>query len=153
MNEPRVLVSACLLGCHCRYDGRDNLDSRIASEAAKRGWIPVCAEILGGLTTPRVPAERLGEKIVGKDGSDVTDAFFRGANEVAHLAALYGAKYALLKERSPSCGSGIIYDGTFTGARAAGDGATAQKLKRMNIQVFGETQLDELLERLKEEHA
>lgn len=150
MNEPRVLVSACLLGCKCRYDGRGNLDSAVASEAAKRGWIPICPEILGGLTTPRVPAERLGDKIVGKDGSDVTNAFHRGAAETARIAKLYGAKYAVLKERSPSCGSGMIYDGTFSGVRVPGDGMTAQKFKQMGIQVFGETQLDSLLAILEE---
>ena len=153
MNEPRVLVSACLLGCKCRYDGRGNLDSAVASEAAKRGWIPICPEILGGLTTPRVPAERLGDKIVGKDGSDVTNAFHRGAAETARIAKLYGAKYAVLKERSPSCGPGIIYDGTFTGARVPGDGATVEALKALNIRIFGESRLNELLALLEEEHA
>ena len=129
MNEPRVLVSACLLGCRCRYDGNANLDSRIASEAAARGWIPVCPEILGGLTTPRAPAERKDGEIVTNAGQTVTDAFLRGATEAARLAKLYGAEYALLKER---------------------DGMTAQKLKQMGIQVFGETQLDSLLAILEE---
>ena len=150
MNEPRVLVSACLLGCRCRYDGNANLDSRIASEAAARGWIPVCPEILGGLTTPRAPAERKDGEIVTNAGQTVTDAFLRGATEAARLARLYGAEYALLKERSPSCGSGIIYDGAFSGVRVPGDGMTAQKLKQMGIQVFGETQLDSLLAILEE---
>ena len=150
MNEPRVLVSACLLGCRCRSDGNANLDSRIASEAAARGWIPVCPEILGGLTTPRAPAERKDGEIVTNAGQTVTDAFLRGATEAARLAKLYGAEYALLKERSPSCGSGIIYDGAFSGVRVPGDGMTAQKLKQMGIQVFGETQLDSLLAILEE---
>lgn len=150
MNEPRVLVSACLLGCRCRYDGNGNPDSRIAAEAAARGWIPVCPEILGGLTTPRAPAERRGGEIVDRDGRIVTDAFLRGAKEAARLAELYGVKYALLKERSPSCGSGTIYDGTFSGVRVPGDGMTAQMLKDMGIRVFGESQLDLLLAVLEE---
>ena len=75
MNEPRVLVSACLLDCKCRYDGRGNLDSAVASEAARRGWIPICPEILGGLTTPRVPAERLGDESGGRVGSGVPNTF------------------------------------------------------------------------------
>ena len=153
MNETRVLVSACLLGCRCRYDGNANLDPRIAAEAAARGWIPVCPEILSGLTTPRAPAEWKDGEIVTNAGRTVTDAFLRGATEAARLAKLYGAKYALLKERSPSCGSGIIYDGTFTGARVPGDGATAEALKALNIRIFGESRLNELLALLEEEHA
>lgn len=151
MDEPRVLVSACLIGCRCRYDGRANCIPKIAEQAKKRGWIPICPEILGGLPTPRTPAERKGNRVVAKDGRDVTEFFRRGAEEAAQMAALYGAKYALLKERSPSCGSGLIYDGTFTGTRVPGFGATAEKLRDMRICVFGESELTALLERLEEE--
>ena len=151
MHEPTVLVSACLIGCRCRYDGKTNCISAIAEEAKKRGWIPICPEILGGLPTPRTPSERKGEKVVAKDGKDVTEAFARGAEEAATIAKLYEAKYALLKERSPSCGSGLIYDGTFTGTRVPGFGVTAEKFKAMHIAVFGESQIAELLKLLEEE--
>ena len=151
MPKPCVLVSACFIGCHCRYDGRSNQIPEIAELARKYGWIPICPEILGGLTTPRTPSERCGERVIAKDGKDVTDAFERGAEEACFLAKLYNAKYALLKERSPSCGTGIIYDGTFTGTRVPGFGVTAQKLNALGIRTFGESRLKELLNLLEEE--
>ena len=147
---PRVLVSACLLGVICRYDGKCAEAEAVRREACARGWIPVCPEQLGGLCTPRTPAERRGDRVCTRDGGDVTEAYRRGTEEALRLAKLYGAKYALLKERSPSCGSGIIYDGTFSGMRVPGDGMTAQKLKQTGIQVFGETRLDSLLAILEE---
>ena len=107
--------------------------------------IPVCPEIFGGLPTPRVPAERQGSKIMTQDGQDVTQQFVRGTAEVLRLADLYHCKAALLKERSPSCGSGQIYDGTFTKTLTEGDGLTAEMLKRKDIAVYGESQIGELV--------
>ena len=150
---PRVLVSACLLGVTCRYDGKCAEVEAVRREACVRGWIPVCPEQLGGLCTPRTPAERQGDRVCTRNGGDVTEAYRRGAEEALRLAKLYKAKYAVLKERSPSCGSGIIYDGTFTGTRVPGDGATAEALKALNIRIFGESRLNELLALLEEEHA
>lgn len=147
--QPRALVSQCLLGVPCRYDGACARKEDVCREAAARGWIPVCPEILGGLCTPRTPAERQGERVVARDGTDVTAAYRRGAEEALRLAKLYGARYALLKERSPSCGSGTIYDGTFTGRRVPGDGVTAGLLKANGIEVFGETELSEMIQRMK----
>lgn len=144
--RPRVLVSQCLLGAPCRYDGRCAGNEDVRREAAARGWIPVCPEILGGLPTPRVPAERQGERVVARDGADVTAAYRRGAEEALRLARLYGAKYALLKERSPSCGSGAVYDGAFCGRLVPGDGVTAALLKAHGVAVFGETELAKLIE-------
>ena len=107
--------------------------------------IPVCPEQLGGLPTPRVPAERRGERVVAQDGRDVTGAFARGAAEAAGLAECFHVRYALLKERSPSCGSGAVYDGTFSGTLTAGDGVTAAALKAAGIPVYGESLTNKLL--------
>ena len=141
----RILVSACLMGVHCRYDGENNQIPELAKLLKNHVCIPVCPEILGGLGTPRPPAERLGSKFVTKDGQDVTDAFLKGAAETGRLADLCGCKAALLKERSPSCGCGQIYDGTFTGTLTEGDGLTAQLLKKQGLTVYGESQISELL--------
>ena len=148
---PRVLVSACLLGATCRYDGKCAEAEAVRREACVRGWIPVCPEQLGGLCTPRTPAERQGDRVCTRNGGDVTDAYRRGAEEALRLAKLYGAKYAVLKERSPSCGSGEIYDGTFTGTRVFGDGVTAELLKKNDIAVYGESRIGELIQKLKME--
>lgn len=142
----RILVSACLLGVSCRYDGKSNSLPQLEALLKKHTCIPVCAEILGGLPTPRAPAERHGGKVITKDGQDVTEAFIRGAAEVLRLAKLYRVKAALLKERSPSCGSGDIYDGTFTQTLTPGDGLTAHLLKQHGIAVYGESQIGELVQ-------
>lgn len=149
--KPRLMVSACLLGVNCRYSGEGGCipEAQALMDAAE--LIPVCPEILGGLPTPRTPAERLGERVVTRDGADVTAAYARGAEETLRLAERFGAKLALLKERSPSCGAGEIYDGSFRHARVPGDGVTAQLLKARGVTVYGESRVAELLERLKEE--
>ena len=134
----RVLVSACLLGIRCRYDGAEKLDGAVAALAEKYELVPVCPEQLGGLPTPREPSERRADTVVSRSGADVTAQFRRGAEQALHLARLYGCKAAVLKERSPSCGSGEIYDGTFTGALTAGDGVTAELLKANGMTVYGE---------------
>ena len=140
-----LLVSACLLGVRCKYSGGDNLCPQVAALRERFQLIPVCPEQLGGLPTPRCPAERLGGKIVTEDGRDVTEQFLRGTAEALRLCDLYHCKAALLKERSPSCGSGQIYDGTFTHTLTEGDGLTAQMLKKKGVEVYGESQLEELI--------
>ena len=140
----KVSVSACLLGTACRYDGKSKADSRVISLIKKANLIPVCAEILGGLPTPRVPAEIVGDKVIRRDGADVTEEYVRGAKEVLRLAELYGCRYALLKERSPSCGKRLIYDGTFSGTLSEGDGITAKLLEEHGISVFGESETEKL---------
>lgn len=112
--------------------------------------VPVCPEILGGLPTPRTPSERQGERMVSKTGADVTAAYRKGAEEALRLARLFGCRKALLKERSPSCGRGQIYDGSFSGRLIPGDGVTARLLEQEGIAVFGESQLQQLLETLKD---
>ena len=142
--EP-LLVSACLLGTACRYDGKSKPVPQMEALMAKYQLIPACAEQLGGLPTPRIPAERCGDRILTRDHRDVTAQYSRGAQEILRLAKRFGCKKAVLKERSPSCGHGQIYDGTFTGTLVSGDGFTAQLLEENGIQVFGESQWEELL--------
>lgn len=141
---PVVLVSACLLGVCCRYNGGGVLEEQLQAMMPAVTLIPVCPEIMGGLPTPREPAERVGERILTRSGTDVTAEYEKGAGEVLRLAKLYGSTCAILKERSPSCGSGIIYDGTHTQKLTNGDGITAALLKRNGIRIFGESNIDEL---------
>ena len=140
-----ILISGCLLGICCRYDGNGKLIDNFEELSKKHHLIPVCPEQLGGMTTPRLPAEIAGTRVIMKDGSDVTAAFTRGAIETLRLAKLYGCTVAILKERSPSCGSNIRYDGTFSGALTTGDGITAGLLKANNITVYGESEIHKLL--------
>ena len=139
-----ILVSACLLGVACRYDGGGAQWPPVLALIKRHRLIPVCPEQLGGLPTPRVPDEILNGRVLGSDGSDNTEAFVRGAHEVLRLAELLGCRYAVLKERSPSCGSGTIYDGSFSHTFVEGDGVTAQLLKKNGIQVFGESDIPQL---------
>ena len=138
----KILVSACLLGVRCRYDGKSKPHPAVERLLEQHTLIPVCGEILGGLPTPRVSAERQGARVVTADGRDVTAAYRRGAEEVLRLAKLYGCKAAVLKERSPSCGSGRIYDGTFTGTLTDGWGVTAELLRDHGICVIGESEAE-----------
>lgn len=105
----------------------------------------MCPECLGGLPIPRAPSECIGDKVMSKTGGDVTESFRRGAEEALHIALAHGCCAALLKERSPSCGSGSIYDGSFTGALVDGDGVAAALLKEYGIPVYGESRAQELL--------
>lgn len=141
----KLLVSACLMGVGCRYDGKSNELPQLAELLARHDCIPACAEVFGGLPTPRVPAEIAGDRVVNKEGRDVTAQFTRGAEEVARLAKITGCTAALLKERSPSCGRGQIYDGTFTKTLVEGDGLTAKALKDLGLTVYGESELAKLL--------
>ena len=142
----RILISACLLGCRCRYDGASKPQPWLEALAGRHTLVPVCPEQLGGLATPRPPAERRGGRVVTREGGDVTAQYRRGAEEALRLCRLLGCEAALLKERSPSCGSGTVYDGTFTGTLTAGDGVTAALLRAHSIPVYGESQIEELLD-------
>ena len=142
-------MSACLLGVNCRYDGGGKAIAGIAELMGLAELIPVCPEILGGLPTPRTPSERRDGRVIAHDGRDVTAAFRRGAEEARKLAELFGARTALLKERSPSCGSGEIYDGSFSGGLMPGDGVAAELLKSSGIEVFGESRIEELIDALR----
>lgn len=142
------VISACLAGCRCRYDGDDNLVDRFKEMVEQGQAVFVCPEQLGGLSTPRPPAEIVGgtgedvlngtARVVTKQGEDVTEQFVRGAEEALRMAQLVGAREAILKERSPSCGSTLIYDGTYSGAKRPGHGVTAALLERHGIHVYSE---------------
>ena len=142
-----ILISGCLLGLSCRYDGQTKgLDRELIEKLqAKHNLIPACPEQLGGLPTPRTPSERIGEGIFMDNGADVTVQYRRGAEQSLYLAQLFGCKAAILKERSPSCGCGEIYDGSFSGKLTAGDGVTAELFKAAGIPVYGESRVEELL--------
>lgn len=143
----RILISTCLLGANCRYSGEEGSIVPEISELQKEfELIPVCPEVYGGLPTPRLPAERQGNRVVTKEGGDVTEAFQRGAEETLKLARLFHCSYAILKENSPSCGAGMIYDGTFTGKKISGHGVTAALLQKNGIQVIGESQIKGFLQ-------
>lgn len=133
------------MGVHCRYDGGGRMLAELPELRKRYEIIPVCGEVMGGLPTPRIPAERNGNAVFNRNGEDVTEPFRRGAEEVLRLAECFGAKRALLKERSPSCGSGEIYDGTFSGKRKEGYGMTAELLLANGIAVYGESRVRELL--------
>ena len=141
----KILISACLLGVPCRYDGQSKEHPAVQALLKNHQLIPLCPEQLGGLPTPRPASERQGERVVNNQGRDVTAEYQRGAEEALRLAQLLGCDCAVLKERSPSCGSGEIYDGTFSGTLISGDGLTAQALKAAGIPVYGESQIDRLL--------
>lgn len=140
----KLLVSACLLGCECRYDGKSQPNEAVLRLRDTYDLIPVCPEQMGGMPTPRVPSERVGDRVLTKDGTDVTDRFLRGAETALHLAKTLGATAAVLKARSPSCGCGEIYDGSFTGRLIQEDGVTASLLLRNGIFVTTEETLDAL---------
>ena len=134
--KEKILVSSCLLGLNCKYDGGNNYSNEIDEFLKDYDVIPICPEIMGGLPTPRVASERLGDKVITKDGKDVTEQYKKGAEETLFLAKKYDVKKALLKLRSPSCGSEKIYDGTFTHTVIDGDGVTAELLKNNGIEII-----------------
>ncbi len=146
-----VLISACLLGMACRYDGKIKTYEAIDTlmEEVQITFIPVCPEQAGGLATPRAAAERSGKLVITADGKDVTAQYEHGAAEALRLAVRYQCAYAVLKERSPSCGSKRIYDGTFTRTLRDGTGVTAALLTANGITVFDETETAKLLHTLR----
>ncbi len=134
----RLAVSACLLGAHVRYDGSAKPCAPVIDLAGKCDTCPVCPERAAGLFVPRPPAERVGEKVLLADGTDVTQAFCAGAEACARQVLSAGAPLAVLKAKSPSCGSNLIYDGTYTSTLTAGDGVFAARLKKEGICVVTE---------------
>lgn len=134
----RYVVSACLAGQCCRYDGRSNLREEVRALVESGQAVPVCPEVLGGLPTPRTPSERRGDGVYSATGEDVTFAFASGAEAALYIAEEYGCSAAILKARSPSCGCGRIYDGTFTRTLVDGDGLFAALLRKKGFQLFTE---------------
>ena len=133
-----IIVSACLLGVSCRYDGNSKPNEKIIDLKEKYNLIPICPEIMGGLPTPRMPAEIKDGRVKTENGIDVTEEYTKGADEAIQLAKLFGCKKAILKENSPSCGCGKIYNGEFTRTLKDGNGITAELFMKNGIDVFGE---------------
>ena len=142
----KLLISRCLLGDACRYDGKSKPLPAETLDALRARYelIPVCPEVLGGLPTPRTPSERQGSRVVMKTGADVTAEYRCGAEIALRLAQEHNVCAAVLKERSPSCGKGRIYDGTFTGTLKDGDGVTAETLLNAGFTVYGESEIEVL---------
>ena len=150
MQKEAILISACLLGVPCRYDGKSIPNDAVWQLAKTYRLIPVCPEVMGGLPTPREPMELQGDRVVGQSGADGTSAYRKGAQIALDLAKQYGCRAALLKERSPSCGAGEIHNGRFDGGMVPGNGITAACLLAEGIAVFHERQIDKLVAFLEE---
>lgn len=132
----RILVSACLLGYDCKYNGKNNYNSKIVELLKEHEVIPVCPEMLGGLTCPRIPCEKAGDKVMDKEGNDCTNQFIEGAEIALNIAKEKQVDFAILQRRSPSCGYSLIYDGTFKGNLIAGSGIFAQRLQSLDIPIM-----------------
>ena len=142
-----LLISSCLLGYCCRYDGSNNGPIPELLQLKRRyHLIPICPEQLGGLQTPRLPAERLGDRVVNTAGEDITAAYERGAQGALRMARMFGCTIAILKSRSPSCGPAEVYDGTFTHTVVQRPGTTAELLIENGVTVIDETQIAQLLD-------
>ena len=137
----KIMVSACLMGYDCRYKGDNCKCENVVKLSEDNILIPVCPEQLGGLSTPRQPAERVNDKVIAKNGMDVTAEYNRGADIAVEIAKANEVDYCVLKANSPSCGKGMIYDGTFTGAKTLGNGVTAEKLLNAGFTVITENEL------------
>lgn len=145
------LCSACLSGIKCRYDGRSKPNNKIIKLSKREILIPVCPEQLGGQSTPRPDAEICGGSgidvlnkkatVIEPDGKDISEYLINGAKQVLKIAKLLGIKKAILKQKSPSCGCGQIYDGTFSHKIIKGDGVTTALLKKNGIKVLSEENL------------
>ncbi|GAB7087538.1 DUF523 domain-containing protein [Marinifilum fragile] len=142
-----IIVSSCLAGVKCRYDGNDNLVAEIKELVLSGKAIALCPEELGGLSTPRTPCEIVKEnnqlKVMTKDRVDCTAQFLLGAEKVAEIAKILDCKQAILKANSPSCGFGMIYDGSFTGNKTKGNGLTAELLSKQGVQIKNEMNFKE----------
>lgn len=132
----KIIVSACLIGENCKYDGGNNLNKKVARLSEDNELIPVCPEVLGGLTTPRIPCEIVDGKVIDRNGTSRDSEFRSGAQKALEIAVNEGADCAILQSRSPSCGIGTIYDGSFTGKLIPGDGVFADLLKKHGIRVI-----------------
>ena len=143
-----LLISACLLGAECKYSGGSNRlpEEQLAALRRRYRLVPVCPETAGGLPVPRACSERRGERVYNDRGEDVTEAFSRGAALALRLAERNGCRLALLKERSPSCGTRLVYDGSFSGKLIQGFGMTAERLQRAGLRLYGESEIDRLTE-------
>ena len=142
----KYLVSSCLMGDNCKYNGGNNYDESVFNFLKNKEYIKICPECLGGLPTPRIPSEIVGDKVINKDGIDVTKEYNLGAIKTLKIAKDNKCTYAILKSRSPSCGCGKVYDGTFSNQLIDGDGVTTKLLKENNIKVINNENIKNLME-------
>ena len=141
----KLLISACLLGVNCKYNGKNNYNPLIEELKKKYELVPICPEVMGGLSIPRDPSEIKGDLVISNKGNDVTSNYLSGAYQALQLVGISNIKKAVLKDGSPSCGSTYIYDGTFTKNRISGMGITAKLLKENNIIIYNENDIEKLL--------
>ena len=141
----KILISACLVGENCKYNGGNNLNPKIEKLLEKYELIPFCPEVEGGLPTPRHPSEIKGDRVIMDNGKDVTDNFDVGARKALMLCGFLKIKIVILKERSPSCGVHQIHDGSFSNKLIDGMGMTARLLKEKGIKIYSEDEIDKLL--------
>lgn len=142
----KYLVSSCLMGDNCKYNGKNNYDPKIIEFLKDKEYIKVCPECLGGLPTPRVPAEIVNNKVINKNNVDVTNEYELGAKRTLEIAQNNKCSCAILKSRSPSCGCGEIYDGTFSNTLVKKDGITTRLLKENNIKVVSNEEINLLMD-------
>lgn len=140
-----IAISACLLGIACRYDGESKLYKDIEKLREKYILVPICPEIYGGLATPRPPAEIQGDRVINVHGVDLTKNYKLGAQTSLEICKLNNISKAVLKAKSPSCGKGLVYDGSFSGRLIDGDGITAKVLEEHGIRVFSEEDLNDII--------
>ena len=143
----KILISACLIGDKCKYNGESNaLDSSLINALLEKyELVPFCPEVGGGLPTPRVPSERREDRVVNKNNKDVTKNFLIGAERALDLCLYLNIKVAILKDNSPSCGSTRIYNGRFENRLIKGEGVTTELLRRKGIRIISENEIEELL--------
>ena len=143
----KLLISACILGINCKYNGKNNYNELVEELKKKYELIPVCPEVLGGLSIPRNPSEIKGNTVISNRGVDVTKEFNLGAKMAFNIAKDNNIKIALLKDGSPSCGKNYIYDGTFTKTKIKGYGIFSSLLINNEIEIYTENDIEELLKR------
>ena len=132
------VVSACLAGCKCRYDGKDNLCLKVKQLVEEGRAVTVCPEVMGGMTTPRIPSERKDDKVINSIGEDNTAYFVKGVEKSIEIVKEHNIKKAILKAKSPSCGNKYIYDGTFSKTLVEGKGMLAEKLTELGLEIYDE---------------
>ena len=140
----KIAVSSCLLGIKCKYNGESNFNIKIDKLREKHTIVPICPEVLGGLSTPRVPSEIIGSKVINQNGVDVTLNYINGAKKALDILKENNIDVVILKSKSPSCGKDYIYDGSFTHTLVNGDGITTHLFKKNGIKIYSENDFEDI---------
>ena len=143
--KEKVLVSACLLGENCKYNGKNNYNECVCEYVKDKEVYAICPEVMGGLGIPRIPCEIVDDKVFNMQKEDTTKAYLQGAQEAVRIAEENNIKKAILKAKRPSCGKGAVYDGTFTHTLIKKDGITVMYLKKLNVEIYTEKEIEELV--------